>query len=77
LSAELALGGVALATVLVLLWAVVRLGQRAGRSEAALDESARRLAEAERRLGLLSEAPPNDAELLAAWRLRVRDRLER
>jgi hypothetical protein len=71
------LAGVALAALafgLLVFRATLALSRRAGRARASLDEQARRLAEAERLLDALAEAPPDDPALLDSWRHRMRDR---
>lgn len=70
------LAGITLAALVVILAvfrAVVTLSRRTGRAQGELSESARRLAEAERIIDRLAEAPPDDPALLASWRERMRD----
>ena len=65
---------VALITILAVFRAVVALSRRTGAAQNELAESARRLAEAERIIDRLAEAPPDDPALLDSWRERMRDR---
>jgi hypothetical protein len=65
---------VALVTILAVFRAVVALSQRTGAARNELAESGRRLAEAERIIDRLAEAPPDDPALLDSWRDRMRDR---
>lgn len=67
------MGGAGLILGLAILWALIRLGRRAGEAEQALSESAARLALAERRLEAMGAAPPTDPQLLEHWRRRMRD----
>ena len=64
----------ALVVILVVFRAVVTLSRRTGAAQNELAESARRLAEAERIIDRLAEAPPDDPALLDSWRERMRDR---
>lgn len=71
------LAGVALAAIVfgfVVVRLVVSISARAARTRETLADSARRLAEAERVLDALAEAPPDDPALLHSWRDRMRDR---